>query len=441
VTPGRLRPRPRVLIVGAGVAGLEALLALRALVGALVEITIVSPETKFVNASMAVNEPSKPRRRHGLPLKDAASDLSARWHRGSAQRVDTERRKVVTNDGTELAYDKLILAVGARFAHRTQARGVLTYHGRGDGPAYRLLLRQLREGRVKKLAFVRPPGASWPLPLYDLALMTAAECKRHTRQVELSLITPEAEPLEMFGTSASGAVRGLLEDSGVALHTSSHGIPSRPGRLHVSPGDRRLEVDRIVTLPRLVGPRLCGVPHRADGFIDTDAYGRVVGLEDVFAAGDATTFPIKQGGLAAQQADAVAEAIAASVDDAIDPQPLRPVLRGLLLTGGAARYLRADVGASSSESSVSELALWWPPNRLCGRYLAPYLSRQVGFAADVMPRGEPSIVVETALDAGVPGGVPALAELRDLPGDVSGVDDEDRDLRRLKDTVADAPEQ
>ena len=119
-----------MLIVGAGVAGLEALLALRALVGAHVEITIVSPETKFVNASMAVNEPSKPRRRHGLPLKDVASDLSARWHRGSVQRVDTERRKVVTNDGAELAYDKLILAVGARFAHRPQARGVLTYQGR-----------------------------------------------------------------------------------------------------------------------------------------------------------------------------------------------------------------------------------------------------------------------------------------------------------------------
>ena len=89
---------------------------------------------------------------------------------------------------------------------------------------------------------------------------------------------------------------------------------------------------------------------------------------------------------------------------------------------------------------MSELALWWPPNRLCGRYLAPYLSTRVGFAADVMPPGEPSVIVETALDAGVPGGVPALGELRDLPGDVSGVDDEDGDLRRLKDTVADAPE-
>ena len=331
--------RPGVLIAGAGVAGLEAVLALRAILGDHVDITIVSPETKFVNSSMALNEPSKPQRRHGLALQDVASDLAARWHRGSVRSVDAERRMVVTADGMELAYDKLILAVGARFARPTRAKGVFTYHGRRDGPAYRLLLRQLREGRVTKLAFIKPSGATWPLPLYDLALTTAAECRIHGRPVELSLITPEVEPLEMFGTSASVEIRALLKGAGIALYTSSHGVPSRPGRLHVSPGDRRLEVDRIITLPRLLGPRLLGIPLGRDGFIDIDAHGRVPGLDDVYAAGDATTLPIKQGGLAAQQADAVAEAIAASLGVAIDPKPLQPILRGLLLTGDAAHYL------------------------------------------------------------------------------------------------------
>jgi sulfide:quinone oxidoreductase len=296
--------RAHVLIAGAAVAGLEAVLALRATLGDHVDITIVSPEPRFVNRSTALIEPSKPQRRHGLALQDVASDLAARWHRGSVRSVDAERRMVVTADGMELAYDKLILAVGARFARPTRAKGVLTYHGRRDGPAYRLLLRQLREGRVTKLAFIKPSGATWPLPLYDLALATAAECRIHGRPVELSLITPEVEPLEMFGGSAGAAIR-------------------------------------------------------------------VPGLDDVYAAGDATTLPIKQGGLAAQQADAVAEAIAASLGAVIDPRPLQPILRGLLLTGDAAHYLRADLDGSRTESTVSEVALWWPPNRLCGRYLAP----------------------------------------------------------------------
>jgi sulfide:quinone oxidoreductase len=404
--------RPVVLIAGAGVAGLEAVLALRAGLGDQVDITIVSPETKFVNSSMALNEPSKPQRRHGLALRDVASDLAARWHRGSLRSVDAERRTVVTADGLEFAYDKLILAVGARFARPTRAKGVLTYHGRRDGPAYRLLLRQLREGRVTKLAFVKPSGATWPLPLYDLALTTATECRIHGRPVELSLITPEVEPLEMFGASAGAEIRALLRSAGIALYTSSHGAASRPGRLHVSPGDRRLEVDRIITLPRLLGPRLLGIPQGRDGFIDTDGHGRVPGLDDVYAAGDATTLPIKQGGLAAQQADAVVEAIAASLGAAIDPKPLQPILRGLLLTGDAARYLRADLDA---ESTVSEIALWWPPNRLCGRYLAPYLSSQVGFAADVMPQDRHSVPIGESVGSRPAAAGRAFAELRDLP--------------------------
>jgi sulfide:quinone oxidoreductase len=159
-----------------------------------------------------------------------------------------------------------------------------------------------------------------------------------------------------------------------------------------------MPVDRIVTLPRLVGPRLRGIPCGRDGFLSADAHGRLAGLDGVFAAGDATAFPIKQGGLAAQQADAVAEAIAASVGVAIDPQPFRPVLRGVLLTGRPAHYLRADISGSAGDHSIiAREALWWPPNKLCGRYLAPYLSSQIGDAADVMPQGEHAISVETAL--------------------------------------------
>jgi len=262
-----------------------------------------------------------------------------------------------------------------------------------------MLLHQLREGRIEKVAFVKPAGASWPLPVYDLALMTAAECTAHDRpEMELSLITPEEEPLGVFGHRASAAIRAILAESGVTLHTCSYGQPGPPGRLDISPGHRSLAVDRIVTEPRLVGPSLRGIPSGHEGFIHTDAHGRVPDLDDVFAAGDATTFPVKQGGLAAQQADAVAEAIAVAAGAEIDPQPFRPVLRGTLLTGGPPRYLRADIsGGAGDDSTVSDEALWWPPNKLSGRYLAPYLSSKTGEAADVMPQDQGAIDVDTPL--------------------------------------------
>ena len=392
--------RPRVLIAGAGVAGLETLLALRALAGDRVDVTIVAPEQRFINRSMAVDQPFKPQRMRGVSLMDTAAELGARWHRGALDRVEHDQRHGVTKDGDELHYDMLVLAVGTGSEREWKSDRVLTYHGGRDGPGYRLLLHRLREGRINRLAFVKPAGPSWPLPLYDLALLTAADCAAHGRSdVELTLVTPEEEPLGIFGNPASAAIRGLLQESRIAVHTSSYGVPSHPGWLDVSPGGRRLPVDRIVTLPRLVGPRLRGIPCGRDGFIHTDAHGRLAGLDGVFAAGDATVFPIKQGGLAAQQADAVAEAIAASVGANIDPQPFRPVLRGLLLTGGSARFLRADIsGGAGDDSKIAGGALWWPPTKLCGRYLAPYLSSQVGEAADVVPQDEDAIPVETALD-------------------------------------------
>jgi sulfide:quinone oxidoreductase len=383
-----MSPR-RVLIAGGGVAGLETLLALRALAADRVDVTIVAPELRFVNRSMAVDQPFKRQRVRGIRLEDAAAELGARWHRGAVDRVEHAQRRAVTSDGDELPYDVLVLALGARSQREWRSHGVLTYHGERDGPSYRLLLHRLREGQVTRLAFVKPAGASWPLPLYDLALMTAADCAVHDRSdVELSLITPEEQPLGIFGNGASAAVRRLLRERRVALHTSSYGVPSRPGWLDVSPGARCQAVDRIVTLPQLAGPRLRGIPCGRDGFIRTDAHGRVAGLDGVFAAGDATAFPVKQGGLAAQQADAAAEAIAASAGAGIDPRPFRPVLRGVLLTGGPARYLRSDIsGDAGDDSTIADEALWWPPNKLCCRYLAPYLSSQVGDAADVMPQG------------------------------------------------------
>jgi sulfide:quinone oxidoreductase len=389
--------RQRVLIAGGGVAGLETLLALHALAGDRVDVTIVAPELRFINRSMAVDQPFRPQRARGVRLMDTAAELGARWHRGALDRVEHDQRRGVTKDGDVLPYDMLVIAVGARPDHVWQSEGVLTYHDGRDGPSYRLLLHQLREGRHHRLAFVKPAGPTWPLPLYDLALLTAADLAAHGRsEVELSLVTPEQGPLGIFGSSASAAIRRLLQENRIVLHTRSYGAPGEPGWLDIAPGERRIPIDRVVTLPRLVGPRLRGVPCGPEGFLHADAHGRLAGLDGVFAAGDATAFPIKHGALAAEQADAVAEAIAAAVGADIDPQPFRPILRGVLLTGGPAHYLRADIsGRAGDDSIVAGEPLWWPPNKLAGRYLAPFLSSQVGEAADVVPQGEHAIPVES----------------------------------------------
>ena len=252
------------------------------------------------------------------------------------------------------------------------------------------LLDRLELDPEQRVAFALPPGATWALPLYELALMSAVELRnRAATGTRLTVVTPEREPLWLFGPAAGEALRRLLAERGVALLTNARAVAVEDGALRMH-DDSRLEFDHVVALPAFDGPEIAGLPHDRHGFLPTDAHGRVAGAPDVYAAGDATTFPLKQGGLAAQQADAAAETIAAAFGlRARPPEPFRPVLRGLLLTAGAPLYLRAEVGATglptpqrppvarpvdAPASDASTHALWWPPGKIAGRYLAPLLA-------------------------------------------------------------------
>jgi sulfide:quinone oxidoreductase len=271
--------------------------------------------------------------------------------------------------------------------------------GPGYTSRFRTVLRELSERRIRRVAFAVPAGASWPLPLYELALMTGAHAQeRGLRKYELSLFTPEQEPLQVFGAAPSAAVRELLDARGIAFHGGRYPTEARNGELVLVPGPN-VPADRVVSLPRLRGPFLAGLPYDPEGFIPTDLHGLVAGETDVYAAGDATTSPIKQGGVASQQADAAAEAIAARLGAPVEPKPFRPVLRGLLLTGATPEFMRAEVsGGEDQPPSMSKQALWWPPSKIAGRRLAPYLARRHDELEEV-PDG---IVVEAP--AAIPNG-------------------------------------
>jgi CBS domain-containing protein len=152
-----------------------------------------------------------------------------------------------------------------------------------------------------------------------------------------------------------------------------------------------------------------------------DAHCRVHGVADVYAAGDITSFTVKHGGIATQQADAAAEAIAAAAGADLEPARFRPVLRGLLLTGARPRFLRRELALDHElEPVASPEALWWPPAKIVGKYLAPFLASTVGGgpATDVLPPG--GVEVEHELEPETIAGhdrgpVPPGPELDDDP--------------------------
>ena len=371
-SPQRSKPHRRVVIAGGGVAGVEALLALRSLL-TLAEAHMIAPNRHFVYQPLAVAEPFDLAKTHVSELAEIAADQGAKLHIDALERVDSEHRRVHLASDAELPYDALILAVGAR--RRRSAAHHRATGGAGDASALRSLLERFERGIVQRLAFVNPPGSSWTLPLYELALLTASQfAERRVIGVELTLITPEPDPLAAFGPAAGQMLRNLLADRGIALKTGTYAEEIAGGELHLRPAGT-LAVDEVVTLAELDGPSLAGVPTDPAGFIVVDDHCRVAGLDDVYAAGDGTTFPVKQGGIATQQADVAVESIAARMGAAVAAAPLRPTLRGMLLTGIAPTYLRARISGTTGDSfEVAASPLWWPPTKVAGRYLGPYLA-------------------------------------------------------------------
>jgi sulfide:quinone oxidoreductase len=369
------RQKFRVVIAGGGVAALETMVALRELAEERVELTLVAPDNLFVYRPLAVVEPFGLGSALRVPLKTLAAGCAATHEQAAALLVSSEARELHTSRGTALPYDALVLAFGARVEEAIP--GAITFGGHGDTRAVEMLLEDLESGLVKHVAFAIPTGVGWTLPLYELALLTAEHVLDAHLTAHVALVTPEEHPLGIFGAEATANLVSLFEERGIELRTSVHARAFEKGRLQVVGGEP-LAVDRVLTLPRLKGRRLDGVPQDADGFIPTDDFGRVDGLPHVYAAGDITQFPIKQGGLAAQQADSVAEAIAAEVGVELSPAPFKPVLRGLMLTGRRPAFMRAEItGGHGGASVVDSDPLWWPSGKVAARYLGPYLAARV----------------------------------------------------------------
>jgi sulfide:quinone oxidoreductase len=365
-----IEPRS-IVIVGGGVGAVEALLALTDLGDHRFTITVVAPNDRFVLPALSVAEPFAAGHHADVAsLADIVREHAATLVRATVTAVDTARRSVTCSNGTELNADVLLLAPGAvRTAPYPQA---FTF-GLGDALAFTGVLADLEEGYSSSIAFVVPDRVAWSLPLYELALLTARDVDAMGRDVDMVFATPEPAPLAVFGPEASASVAALLGELGITVHAGMP-VSVTPGRIRIGSDGEPLAMDRIVTLPVLEGPRLPGVPADADGFIPVDEFCRVAGAPGVYAIGDATAMPVKQGGLACQQANVAARHIAHAAGGPLAAEAFAPVLRGRLLTGGADRFMRRDLQEPHGVSADAQL--WWPPAKVYGRYLTSWIAQR-----------------------------------------------------------------
>ena len=160
-------------------------------------------------------------------------------------------------------------------------------------------------------------------------------------------------------------------------------------------GGAEIQVDRVITLPQLVGPRLPGLPHDQHGFIPVDGHGRVTRPRRT-STRPATSRRSRSSRAASPPSRPTRSPRRSPPISAIPitPQPFSPVLRGLLITDGAPLYLRAEpqrLGARDERrdrratplqrqdartppAAAGAGALVAADAKIAGRYLGPFLA-------------------------------------------------------------------
>ena len=365
-----------VVIGGGGIAGVEGLLRLRRLTGDQLEVTLVCPVDELVYRALAVLEPFDLGGVRRYPMERISADTGARWIKDTVGWVDRDGHTVHTGAGQSLPYDALLLAIGGQ--RRTRLKYADVFTADPANPTFRDLLRDVEDGAVDNLAFVLPEGRSWPLPLYELALLTAQRAHDHNQHPDLAFITPEPRPLYPFGGPAGAAVADLLRTAEITLHSGCTVQVTGPRQLTLQPSGQQLSTQRVVTIPTITGPNVRGIPGDAvNRFLPVDDHCRVLGTDGrIFAAGDATNLPVKHGGVSAQQADTAAAGIAHLAGLGPAPSALHPVIRGTLLTGGKPLYLSAHLIAGQGwQAEIYETAPWPVEDKIIAEELSRYLDQ------------------------------------------------------------------
>jgi len=361
------------VICGGGIGAIEGLLRLRRLLGEAVDVTLVAPNDELRYRPLAVDEPFARRGVRTYPLKTIARRTNSEWEQKVVEWVDPDAQVVHTSDGGAVSYDGLLLAVGARLSRPFDH--VTVFDDAHADEAYQGLIQDVEGGYTRSVALILPEGPAWLLPAYELALMTAERAVSMGEEgLSVSVVTPEPAPMATLGEGVSGPVSELLDQARVIVYPNARPAVPAARRVLVTPEGPELEVGRIVAMPRIEGRPIRNVPSVRGGFVPIDDHCRVSKLgERVFAAGDMTDFPVKHGSLAAQMADVAAAGIAALAGDHPQPEPLRPVILGVLHTGAAPLYVSARIVNGLIRSEATSEPGWPPDEKVVAEELGPFL--------------------------------------------------------------------
>jgi len=255
------------------------------------------------------------------------------WVHTEATGLDPEARTVETSAG-RLSGDYVVISLGAELSPEAVPGFAEAAHNLYDGEGA-AQLGQLLDGFEGGRIVVLVAGAPFRCPAapYEAAMLLEALARRRgiRDRVELSMYTPEPQPMGVAGPAVGEALVGMLTERGIDYHPQQTvtSIDPEPGMLHFD--DREVPFDLLVGIPPHRAPALVSEAGLIDGTgyvpvhpqtleILADPDNLETQYPDVFAIGDVTAIRLlnemllpKAGVFAEAQAQVVAGTIAADI--------------------------------------------------------------------------------------------------------------------------------
>lgn len=309
----------QVSILGAGFAALTAAKELRKRLPAA-DITMIAPSADFVYYPSLIWLPSGLRRGDDLrlDLRGWLAKYRIQFRQERVTGLAEGGRKVLAETG-EIANDALLIATGGRFLKALPGieHAITICEGIAAAEAMRDRLATLAGGTIALGFGTNPkePAAMRGGPMFELLFGLDTLLRQQGRREKFRLVffNPAPEPGKRLGEKA---VKGLLQEMArrnIETHLGHKILGFEVNKVKTEGGE--IPTDMILFMPGMTGPDWLAntdLPKSEGGFVVADAYCQVHGLDKVFVAGDAGSYPgpdwmPKQAHLADLQARAAAK--------------------------------------------------------------------------------------------------------------------------------------
>ena len=288
-----------VLILGGGIGGVVAANRLRKRLDRRHRIVLVDREPDFALAASFLWVMTGDRRPEEVSRPLAGLERKGiEFVRGEVERIDPARREAVVG-GRTLQADHLIVALGARFAPEAVpglSEAGLTFCTLEGATRLRDALHKTGAGRV--VVLTAAPAYKCPAAPYEAAMLIDGLLRRRgvRSAVQISLHSAEPGPMGVAGPEMSAAVRGMVEQKGIAYQPDHQVARAEEGRLHFTDG-ASLDFDLLVYVPPIRPPNALAASGLVDesGWVSVDRHTLETRFPGVHAVGDVTLIPLAMG--------------------------------------------------------------------------------------------------------------------------------------------------